>query len=465
MQGFVKALLVAGISIVCMHVLAQDAPVAKEQFRTQLTVTIPVPKQPKETEQQKAAREAKEAVDKSLEAAAAKAALPGPRTRWVIINLAKKGKGVIALDVQTGKDKKELPLVTALLKALELQAKFTKLIGATVLPAPGSGSGPKELSQAELLDLMETAFGGTPTSEETSDGLRIKLNSKFEEVLALIEQAQNDVADQMDFTASDYADPARWVNWKGAKVRVISIAANDNGNTTGVIDVTEPERKSRIQQDMESLLKATNGGKNLLMSVRGATPQPMPQYIAFERTYTLNEWRAAVEINAKALDKSGTTDPKETASFKQVMNTGSWESFYLSLDIPVSKVKVTEDTHLDAKDKPSEFLVGFNWLIGSKTDFGNTKASPSGFVLKAFIKPSSKPLDQFGGAIGYRFGDHTFSNATLSGALSALTINAGWIWNREERLLLSGTKTNAYPGQFVLSIGFNMDKAAEWFKK
>lgn len=170
-------------------------------------------------------------------------------------------------------------------------------------------------------------------------------------------------------------------------------------------------------------------------------------------------------LDTHAIAGTGAEDKKEESKELKII-TGPSEHWFLSVDVPVTKVSEIQydssTNSLQKKDAPTLFYLGINYMLGDL--YAHNQSWSDYVVFKALINLSSKPQDSFGVAIGYRVPDIDF----LSGlVLDAFTPFAGVVWKKGDTIENGAVQSDHAYGKptWVFGLSFNIGKAVDWMKK
>lgn len=245
----------------------------------------------------------------------------------------------------------------------------------------------------------------------------------------------------------------RWVGSKGEKLEIYTFY--DGSTVTPTLKVDEQRRQTQLASDLKTLLKLARA---LAMPAVEA-----PATIDCRRSeYTLKEVRARLSIGAQATDNT-TGEVAMEASANLI--TGPREHLFLSTDVVLNKVselKFNEESQrLELEEKPSKFLVGFNYMVGDLQSSSHSRLL-DGLVVKLFVEASSRPRDSIGAALGYRFRSAKVAGLQLDG----FSPFVGVIRTEDDKVDQSTMEVVGSDSEleFVAGISLNLDKALEWVK-
>jgi hypothetical protein len=160
--------------------------------------------------------------------------------------------------------------------------------------------------------------------------------------------------------------------------------------------------------------------------------------------------RSTLEATATA-DPLDSGDPQVKAS--STVTTGPEEHAFLSADLAVNKITELklESGTLVPKDNPSQFYVGFDYMLGDVLSENNSLLD--GLTLKALVEASKDPTNSWGVALGMRLK----SIGGLGVSIDMLSPYVGYIWTRND------TETgHSFKGDVRVGISLNLDKALGW---
>jgi hypothetical protein len=254
----------------------------------------------------------------------------------------------------------------------------------------------------------------------------------------------------------------RWIVKGGPGSPPLTVVAIYRGDAKGPVTLTikETKRKTRFANDLETLLKIIK----VIAEGRDIEAPPQPAYRLLVRTHHLKEVRSTVAVTATL--PAGDTKPAKEITAQRTLVVGPVEHWFLSADLVVTKVtevKYDDATKtLQSKDTPTHFFGGLNFSLGDVAS-SRTTFDADGLALKALVGISSRPLDELGVAIAYRFPDvHV-----LGFDLNTLSVFGGPIWSKVDGQDASGAvlKRDHYSGKLRAGISFNLDRALDFLKK
>lgn len=206
------------------------------------------------------------------------------------------------------------------------------------------------------------------------------------------------------------------------------------------IVVSEEMRDSRIQQDFKLLAAAFPGiGK---VGPYAAVDKAPPKDVCIE--YTQKYKRSKISFTIK--------DAQDKEILNKTLTAGPAEHWYLSADMPVTKVSQlvydSESKTLKEKDKPSTFYFGLNYKVGDLFTEYKLDKFYNDFSVKVLFKASSHPNESMGIGLGYPVGPAELFVASL------------WTQNEDD---VEGT-TKGITQFFAAGVSFNISKGLDWLK-
>jgi hypothetical protein len=248
----------------------------------------------------------------------------------------------------------------------------------------------------------------------------------------------------------------RWITRKGDQIAIYVIYDTSKEKGEPNMEVTEMARKTQFALNLETLAKlAEKIGGFALNAALPPGQQPSPSTIVVNR-----QCRTLVNLRS-TLTATATSDPKIDAAMMSslkastVVTTGPKEHGFISADLAVNSVKEVklDSGELVPKDNPSQFYVGFDYMLGDVLAESNT--FPDGLTFKALIEASKDPTHSYGVALGMRF-----KNVNLPGiSLDTFSPFAGYFWTRNDTLT-----GHTYKGDWRAGISLNLDRALNWVK-
>jgi hypothetical protein len=251
---------------------------------------------------------------------------------------------------------------------------------------------------------------------------------------------------------------SRWITRKGDPIAIYVIYDTSKETGDPNVEVTEMARKTQFALNLETLAKLAEkiGGLAIPNAALPPGQQPLSTIVVDRQCRTLVNLRSTLTATATA-----TADPKVDAAMMSplkastVVITGPKEHAFISADLAVNSVKEVklESGELVPKDNPSQFYVGFDYMLGDV--LAETNTFPDGLTFKALVEASKDPTHSYGVALGIRF-----KNVNLPGiSLDTFSPFAGYFWTRNDTL--TGHK---YKGDWRAGISLNLDKALNWVK-
>lgn len=242
----------------------------------------------------------------------------------------------------------------------------------------------------------------------------------------------------------------RWISVKGSTVKIEVVYDSDTDAPT--IEIKEDPRDTRLSTDFATLVKIVKavGGVSVV-------EKKTPSYQCLEKTYQLTRTRATLKITV-----THSVSGKDTTVDKTI-TTGPTEHLFLSADVPVTKLKQLKydnsSSTVTTKDAPTAFYAGFDYTIGDILT-SDPEKKWEGIVFKALLKVSKKPLDGYGGAIGYRSPKFGILGMTFD----AFTPFVGYFWTKYDDKDAAGKPITRTKNGIRFGVSFNLDKALDWTK-
>lgn len=262
---------------------------------------------------------------------------------------------------------------------------------------------------------------------------------------ALVDKRQYDDARIDKKTEANKCTRQRVLAGRGEPVRVITVFPKA---MTATIEIKEVKRKSRISEDIGTLVKVYD-------SIAGA-PKSFgvgDDSLVDIKTHTLTEKRSTLTVDVKV--KQG---EKARITSNTSYLTGPAEHFFLSADLPVDEVKElkydAENKTLVEREKPSKFYIGVNAMWGDvvSNDYNNWY---DGLFLKAMLLADSDPLDSYGIGVGYRFKQ-----------FDAASFFVSYIVSKEDDIAADGSNlpNEGDNDEIRFGVSLNLDRALTWLK-
>jgi len=330
-----------------------------------------------------------------------------------------------------------------------LGGAFAQTPAPAPAPSPDCKSGPFVVINLAVDSPDKVANKAVAFSTDAQD-LRTELE-KYTNLTDLPNKLPPPSEDGMLFsTLGSFMDKGntRWIMGKGTPVTVYVIFNHDQQKVPKV-DFTEKERKTRLETDLATLIQ-------LAQKIRTteALAPTTSSFAVFKECHSLGRVRSTLEVTATADLKSPASDDT-TGPAKGNINvtTGPTEHAFLSADLAVNSINEVklDSGNLVPKDNPSQFYVGFNYMVGDvlteETSFWKS------ITGKLLIEASKHPTDSWGIAIGTRF--KSLNLRLLQ--LDTFSPWVGYIWNRNDTL-----KGHEYKGDWRFGISLNLDKALGW---
>lgn len=166
---------------------------------------------------------------------------------------------------------------------------------------------------------------------------------------------------------------------------------------------------------------------------------------------------------AENKDKGKERDKDKTLHTAEIaLTTGPAEHWYLSTSVPLTTVRelqyVDSTGTFEPRDKPKQFLIGVNYMVGDV--LSDSRPFPSGLSPGLFVGASSKPFESLGFSIAYRL--PAWSPMGLE--FDLVTPFWGLIRSTSDRRDGSGSVErdgrSVYKGVFGVSL--NLDRVASW---
>jgi hypothetical protein len=265
------------------------------------------------------------------------------------------------------------------------------------------------------------------------------------------------------------ADPTRMVSHADDHVLLILLADYSDEHVP-VSVVKETKRLTQLAQDLEKLV-TTVTKKIAEEGVAERKEEPTIQVVA--QQITLKERRATVTIGARSvrMRDEPTTIAEDSCKNGDCVQrtltiaTGPVELLFLSLDLPVTKtsdlVYDSASGTLQPQTTPTVVFLGFD------VAFGDILTKPrsvgwSSFVLKGFIKLSSRPSDAFGFGLGFRP-----PRMELGGMpLELFQVFGAYVWTKQDGVTATGApeSSSSYKRALRAGVSFNLDKLGDWLK-
>ena len=252
----------------------------------------------------------------------------------------------------------------------------------------------------------------------------------------------------------------RWISAKGDTV-VLYVVYNTTTHDEPSVVSDEKARKSRLQTDLETLLKLIK----LIRKTEGAALTEGSELAVSRSTYTLVQKRADLKITAKATAKKDAAGAQDV-SVETTLVTGPVEHLFLSADLPLTRTRELKydstSATLEPRDKPTTFLVGFDFMIGDLLS-ENRPRWWHGITLKLLLEGSSHPTDSGGLALGYRVRTLKWHGVELD----AFSPFVGVVRRENDSLRADGTPITGANADYkwVAGISFNLDRALGWISE
>jgi hypothetical protein len=234
--------------------------------------------------------------------------------------------------------------------------------------------------------------------------------------------------------------------------------------------IKETKRLTRLAQDIQTLITT------VIKQERGKGVAPTkdePTIQVVVQTLALTERRATLDISARGVPTP--SEPRTIAddSCKNgacvlrhvTIATGPVELLFLSLDLPVTKtsdlVYDSASGTLQPQTTPTVVFLGFDVAFGDILTKPRS-VSWSNFVLKGFIKLSSRPSDAFGFGLGFRP-----PRMELGGIpLELFQVFGAYVWTKQDGVTATGApeSSSSYKSALRAGVSFNLDKLGDWLK-
>jgi hypothetical protein len=244
---------------------------------------------------------------------------------------------------------------------------------------------------------------------------------------------------------------SRWPSVQGHGLALFTFFDAGERPTLGI---DEKERSSRIASDLATLL-------DIARALPGAE-EAVPLVECSQSSYVLTKHRATLDVEAEIAGE----DDRTGIAVSTRLTTGPKEHLFLSTDVVLNKVSQLEldeeSRTLRLEEKPSEILVGFNYMLGDL----HRSVHPrwvDGLILKVFVEASSRPRDSIGAALGYRFRSRRIGGLQLN----AFSPFVGVIRTENDRLDPETLEATGSESDLELAAGLslNLDTALEWLKR
>ena len=272
-----------------------------------------------------------------------------------------------------------------------------------------------------------------------------------DEVRKLVEQACKKPVETFVELRKQAGATDRWIGTQGSAVDVYVVY--DTSTDKPTIDIKEDPRETRLSTDFGTLVKIVK----TVAEFKAALAAEPPGFNCLTEGYTLTRTRATLKISVKhSIGGEDTTVDK-------TITTGPTEHLFLSADVPVTKLKALKyddsTNTVTTKDTPTAFYAGFDYTLG---DIATTDPQRGweGIVFKGMLKVSKKPLDGYGGAIGYRSPKFGILGMTFE----AFTPFVGYFWTKYDDKDSAGKPITRSKNGIRFGISFSLDKALEWTK-
>lgn len=216
---------------------------------------------------------------------------------------------------------------------------------------------------------------------------------------------------------------------------------------TPKIKVDEKKKYSRFKDDLRVFLTVAQAIEERGNQPFRSTGQEKVGYELVHERYRQKHKRADITIDISV----------EEDTLMTLSNiSGPEEHWFISSDIllgSASELKYdTESKTLVSKDKPSDFYIGFNYMLGDL--FMKEQHWSKRIFLKSMIKADRHPLESYGIGIGYR-----------PEGLDSTSFFLAYVVSKEDKIVDGTLRENSGRNEEIrLGISLNIDSALKWLE-